>query len=145
MTDSLKELGSCLSKLRVLMEDGKKDLQRIQAIENSLEGVLRDLWKNAIANNMNCSPSLWKELISLVTSGRILSAAAQAEQLLHDSNAERDKHWFSDGQQYAAWLGRGIAQLTENLDVAHSASAFKELSSLLSKSFSLGYTGTTLL
>ena len=141
MTESLKELGSCLSKLRMLLNEGKKDLQRIQVLENSLEDVLRDLWKNATIEKINCSPPLWKELVSLVSSGRILGVAAQAEKLLGESKTDRDKHWFSDGQQYAAWLGGGIAQLTEKLEVMNDASASRGLSLLLSKSFSLGYTG----
>ncbi|KAK5130049.1 hypothetical protein LTR08_002523 [Meristemomyces frigidus] len=73
-----------------------------------------------------------KELVTLLASGKLISAVAQAEETLrrHDSTLRASKpSWLADGKEYAGWLGANIAYLSE-ADVA---------AQLLTKALNLGY------
>ncbi|MCJ1389293.1 telomere binding protein [Xylographa bjoerkii] len=83
---------------------------------------------------------LWKELISLLAGGRLLSAVAEAQDR-HRSTDSIDKQssWLGSGQLYSAWLGRNIQVMIihgkDNLTRKH-----KDVARLLSKALTLGYT-----
>ncbi|MCJ1283700.1 telomere binding protein [Xylographa opegraphella] len=83
---------------------------------------------------------LWKELVSLLAGGRLLSAVAQAQDR-HRSTESIDKQssWLASGQLYSAWLGRNILFM-----VIHGKDDFarqhKDTARLLSKALTLGYT-----
>ncbi|KAI4631649.1 uncharacterized protein J4E87_002355 [Alternaria ethzedia] len=82
---------------------------------------------------------IWREYITQVASGRLLSMAAEAEDVLKKSDeAHQDANWVADGKQYAAWLGRNIAvSLERNSNNEEYLAAIVEL---CSKSLGLGYT-----
>jgi len=85
---------------------------------------------------------IWREYITQVASGRLLSMAAEAEDVLKKSDeAHQDANWVADGKQYAAWLGRNVAvSLARNSNNEEYLAAIVEL---CSKSLGLGYTGTS--
>ena len=86
---------------------------------------------------------LWKELVSLLAGGRLLSAVAEAQDR-HRSTDSIDKQssWLGRGQLYSAWLGRNILFM-----IIHGKDEFthkhKDAARLLSKALTLGYTGNT--
>jgi telomere length regulation protein len=84
--------------------------------------------------------SIWREYLAQVASGRLLSIAAEAEDVLKKSNdAYKDQNWVADGKEYAAWLGRNIAN-----SLQHGSDSEEHLTSvveLCSKALGLGYTG----
>lgn len=141
MTEMLKELGSSIAKLRILLNESKKDLQRIQTLGDNLTLILDDLWTSVAIRQLTTSLSLWKEFVALVASGRILSTAAEAEQALSTANPLRKSSWISDGHQYAEWIGGGVVSLALESNSTADTVKCKAVSLLLSRSFSLGYTG----
>ncbi|KAL8670769.1 MAG: hypothetical protein Q9168_004711 [Polycauliona sp. 1 TL-2023] len=55
---------------------------------------------------------VWKELVTLLGSGKILSTAAEADAILEKScDRIRERSWLSDGSQYCSWLGLNLHQM----------------------------------
>ena len=102
--------------------------------------VLQDVL--AFGKNATQRQLIWREYITQVASGRLLSMAAEAVDVLKKSDeAHQDVNWVADGKQYAAWLGRNIAvSLERNSNNEEYLAANVEL---CSKSLGLGYTGTS--
>ncbi|KAG9188639.1 hypothetical protein G6011_07344 [Alternaria panax] len=82
---------------------------------------------------------IWREYLVQVASGRLLSIAAEAEDVLKKSDEiSRDASWVADGKEYAAWLGHNIAVLLQ-----HDPKSEEYLIAVLelcSKALGLGYT-----
>lgn len=136
MSVILQEINSSVAKLRALLAEAKADLQRIQSLQNGLCDTLQGLWEASELNQLAQSEKYWRELVLLVTSGKILSVTAQADGVLSSGANVHVKKWIGNGHDYAKWLGRGIATIIVNQKTSTSAAA-----DLLGKSFSLGYTG----
>jgi telomere length regulation protein len=83
---------------------------------------------------------LWKEFATLVTGGRLVSLAAEADSILGRHANERKRRWVGDGKRYVDWLGKEIAEAGLCTNVME-LSEWKALSTLLVGSFRLGYIG----
>ncbi|KAI9720016.1 MAG: hypothetical protein M1812_003142 [Candelaria pacifica] len=82
---------------------------------------------------------LWKEFISLLASGKVLSVSAQANDILKKSSQEMvEEYWIGSGAAYAAWVGRNVATMASRLDYDQQ-DAWKMLAQLFGKTLSLGY------
>ena len=137
MSNLLREIGSNIAKLRALLADSKKDLQRLQTLQKSLEETLDEIWTSSELQQVYRVAPRWKEFVSLVGSGRILAVAAQADEAIDSKSADvGSKSWIADGRKYARWLGRGIATLA-----VEQRDDVKGSTDLLKKALSLGYTG----
>ncbi|EME79492.1 uncharacterized protein MYCFIDRAFT_114712, partial [Pseudocercospora fijiensis CIRAD86] len=75
----------------------------------------------------------WKELVTLLGSGKVVATIARAEDVLQHHDETVRITWLSKGSDYAAWLGTSMVNL---LDAPHSS---VPAATLLSRSFSLGY------
>lgn len=158
---SVTGLGASLAQLRVLLlddsEGGKTSKDQIshQAISELLEIIclllegdsyLRKTWTGLKQQYEDNSKALiiWKELVSLLAGGRLLSFAAQASVRLEDANAEEPKKiWVGDGASFSAWLGRNVADMALHCP-KDDPEAWRALAQLLGKAMSLGYTGKPL-
>ena len=158
---SVAGIGAITSRLRLLLtllKDGQKPVQttlanQIQPVEillNVLDTILaRDdfitvIWSDIKAYCLQPSQrSLqWKELCSLVASGKVLSIASEANLTLRDlSSSITEWCWVGDGSQYATWLGRCMHHMLKAMK-DDDAEGERALSLLLSKGLSLGYPGT---
>lgn len=135
--ETLREIGSSVSKLRSLLSERKRDLQHIQTLQTSLTTVLNTLWSSAELPKLVESPPIWREFVSLIASGRVLSTSAEAETALEKSQALTSKDWTGEGRLYARWLGTGVVQLTSG-----KSETFRNAAAVLcGKSFGLGYKG----
>ncbi|KAI9714983.1 MAG: telomere binding protein [Chrysothrix sp. TS-e1954] len=133
--ETLREIGSCVSKLRSLLSETKKDLHRISTLQDSLSAVLEPLWISDDVTTIVESPPIWREFLSLVASGKVLSTSAESERALEKSQASRSKSWVGDGRAYARWIGKGVVELSLRKDESHKRAAAQ----LCGKAFSLGY------
>lgn len=157
---SVAGIGAITSRLRLLLtflKDSQKPAEvtvvsktepveiLLSVLETILakEGLLTTIWLDIEGCNLPSShKSLqWKEFVSLVASGKVLSVASEANLTLGDLSPDiKDWSWVGDGSQYAKWLGRSLqhaVKAVKNDDVEGQ----KALSQLLSKGFTLGYTG----
>ena len=142
----VSQIRSCLSSSNKAQSSAKSTNlihDSLEIIERILEGdtTLISLWVSLHDKELSASrKSLqWKELISLVASGKLLSICSEASK----STSDGVQHfaagkWVADGSEYAAWLGRNIAS---TIKAHHDMESPKYFAQLLSKAFSLGYTG----
>ncbi len=157
---SVAGLGAISSRLRVLL-DIKEDAQNhsknqefgksllIEDLLDVLQKIVKKdafvlkMWKDigAMVSNVPQRALMWKELISFVAAGRILSLAGEADHILNKSSLSiKAQSWLGDGNQYAAWLGRNIAYMMAVLD-KKDTKARRALAQLVCKALTLGYTG----
>lgn len=128
-----------MAKLRALLDEARKDLQRIESLQNTLAESLADLWTDL--DVLISNQSVWKETLSLVASGRVLGVAAQAEECLaSNANNDRSKTWISDGSGYSRWLSKGVTHLVHDSG-GHDIKSIKAAAQLCGKSFSIGHAG----
>lgn len=86
----------------------------------------------------------WKEFLSMVASGRVLSIASEAASVLKNMRPSlEDGSWVGNGSLYAQWLGANIQHMNGVL-AEKDEEGRKAASQLLSKALSLGYTGQAL-
>ncbi|CAA9964536.1 telomere length regulation protein [Pyrenophora teres f. maculata] len=99
--------------------------------------ILKDVL--TFATNPIQQKLIWREYLAQAASGRLLSIAAEAEDVLKKGEeASSSSSWIADGNEYAAWLGRNIANLIEHGDQNEVYVA--AVVELCSKALSLGYT-----
>lgn len=84
---------------------------------------------------------IWKEFISLVAAGKVLSIASEAYGAGRDAFSGDEEMWLANGSSYATWLGQEISATILKIDDSDQ-SAWKELCDLFQRSLSLGYSGT---
>ncbi|OJD29437.1 telomere length regulation protein [Diplodia corticola] len=150
---SVSGLGAIVARLKGLVQDfhqkqrqsgGNSDSaeQQIKVLSDTLanllqESVILDLWR--VIQDFTNAPTqrqiLWRELVSLLAAGRIVSVAAQATDLLKSTTSAQSDPWYASGSNFALWIGRSTALFVSNAtDSTGSDGAL-----LLGKSLTLGY------
>lgn len=107
------------------------------------EDFLIAIWQDIEGYNLLSSQKSlqWKEFISLVASGKVLSIASEVNLALSElSPSIKAGSWVGDGSQYAAWLGRCMQHAVKAMKDDNTEGQ-KALSQLFSKGLTLGYTG----
>ena len=157
---SVAGIGAIISRLRLLNSlfkesSGRKDasaLGRMQSLEVLLdftgyilegEKAFAIVWGdlNSFFTNPSLKSLYWKEFLSLVASGKLLSLASEAAiQLKNSDSSLKISGWVEDGRKYAGWLGVNIQYMLKSMPRDHLESR-NALTQLLSKSLTLGYTG----
>lgn len=84
---------------------------------------------------------IWRELLGLLCTGKLLSAAAQSLAFVNGATTETNIDcWVADGSKYSRWLGRNTARMART--TSHEClKRWDDISQAVSKSFGLGYTG----
>lgn len=157
---SVAGLGAISARLRALLnlkEDARdrnesRESSKNLLVEDTLDVLQNMLKKDAFVYRMwkeisSLVPDIpqrslvWKEFVSFVAAGRILSLASEADHVLNESSSSiKDQSWLGDGNRYATWLGRNIAYMTAALE-DDDAEAQKALVRLVGQALTLGYTG----
>ncbi|KAL4868684.1 hypothetical protein BDV12DRAFT_95040 [Aspergillus spectabilis] len=94
---------------------------------------------DTVYNNATQKQVAWKELISQLAAGRVLSVSAEAISLAGGPDIPSKTSWVGTGSQYAPWLGANICHMASKLSVGDKAH-WKALASLTGRALSLGYT-----
>ncbi|KAI9806862.1 MAG: telomere binding protein [Piccolia ochrophora] len=154
---SVNGLGAILARLRRLtasegerrgIEAGFDHSQYITDLVDVLNSLLVDdayLWQSwseskEFLESSTAQTLLWKELVLLVCTGKLLSAVAEAEDILRKSNdAINQGNWIGNGVKYSAWLGRNILSMSWRLSLDNDP-GWTATAHALSRSLSLGYT-----
>lgn len=156
---SVAGIGSLVAQLRTLISNVRASNQQargsshqlgIQAILTVLAALLEpkdfifrlfsDIAK--LYDSKTRQQVAWRELVSLVAAGRILSTAAEALAFL-DETPGASISWIGTGSQYALWLGRNVSYMAVKLN-PNSESDWASLALLTGRALSLGYTGECL-
>ncbi|KAL4902949.1 hypothetical protein BDW74DRAFT_180246 [Aspergillus multicolor] len=147
---------SCLvTQLRSLIAQSRASSQQADAsgsglrIRNILEVISSLLeptsfvWRlhddiDAVYRNATQKQVAWKELVSHLAAGRVLSVSAEAISLAGGSDLPTKTSWIGTGSQYASWLGVNISHMASKLS-AGDEEQWKEVAHLLGRALSLGY------
>lgn len=95
---------------------------------------------DAVYGNATQKQVAWKELVSQLATGRLLSISAEATSLAGESDLPNKISWVGTGAQYASWLGANISHMASKLSVGNEEQ-WKAVASLTGRALSLGYTG----
>lgn len=154
---SVSGLGALSSRLKVLTvacssaaKPGQTSVSPLQlrAVLEVIEEMLRpetmftSLWTDCVflGQTLLQRTVLWKEFVSLVASGKLMSSFAEAEEILIKSGERYQPLWVSKGTEYTRWLAQNISQMVKvaNTDDTEIFSAAK---TICSKALALGYSG----
>ncbi|KAL8822260.1 MAG: hypothetical protein Q9191_006999, partial [Dirinaria sp. TL-2023a] len=105
------------------------------------DGFFLNIWYDLVQSSADRSKKilLWKELVSLLASGKILSLCGEADHVCNEASPSIEQNiWLADGRDYAIWLGRNcasmIASLAEEVD-----EAAEYLAQIFSRALKIGY------
>lgn len=117
----------------------------IELLDATLSGESRilSIWRSIDVCIEDASQKLlqWKELLSLLASGRVLSIASEASLFLNETNLlTKECDWIGDGRRYSAWLGNNISHMNKELPL-DDIEGREALSRLFKNGLNLGYTG----
>lgn len=143
-------INAILARLRMLIKEleqkkSKKAVHLIQVyievVDNVLDGnsvisFLFDRLTNTVTNPVTRT-FLWKELVKTLASGKVVSAVAQAEDVVNTTSNTSTRCWLSNGSQYASWLGRNVAHLS--IGSSDRAFGLEAAAQLLERSLGFGY------
>lgn len=154
---SVAGLGSLVAQLRSLIATARATAQQAEGSSSPL--VIRDLLSvfaalleprdfvsrlhsdtSSLYDSRTRQQVAWRELVSLVAAGKILSAAAEALTIAKEAESSPSVSWVGDGPRYASWLGGNIAHMVSKLK-ADDESALSSVALLTGRALSLGYSG----
>ncbi|KAL5341140.1 telomere length regulation protein-domain-containing protein [Aspergillus crustosus] len=143
------QLRSLIAQTRASSQqaDASGSTMRLRNILEVLSALLepRDLISrlytdiDTVYNNPTQKQVAWKELISLLAAGRVLSVSAEAISLSGGTDIPVKTTWIGTGSQYASWLGANICHMSSKLSVSEEGH-WKALTTLTGRGLSLGYT-----
>lgn len=155
---SVAGLNAVLTHLRALIQEqklGSKDSKRpdlelhigifLDLLASALDGddAIRTLW-TASAGRLNSETSKKVQsqaLLSLLTSGRIISAAAEAIEIVGSEAIRASAIWIADGTKYSQWVAFNLIVWARQTT---SESELHFCSDLFQRGMSLGYSGMSL-
>lgn len=149
-------LNAILMRLRALIQQDKEG--REESGKNSNKTAIKDYlgvldallsgesFVEALWVDLNDLPStiqkpLWKDIMSLVAGGKILSTAAEAWRQVNDTaTSVMGTPWICEGLEYSRWLGGNIRHWSRNC-AKLSEDAHQCWADITSKALKLGYSG----
>jgi telomere length regulation protein len=155
---SVTGLNALLLSLKQLIQQSKETKQAVggpnihdvltillQVLTELIKGdktvgeISKSIWNPTVPlSNQN---AIWNEFLSVVSSGKILGLAAEAEDVVNElSKKIGEKYWIADGGSYSSWLARNIMHWARTLP-ADSENEWKCCGDMLGKAFRLGHTG----
>lgn len=156
---SVSGLGALLSRLKVLKvacssagRPGQMSVSPLQlrAVLDILEDMLRpetifiSLWTKCVllSQTIQQRTVLWKEFVSLIASGKLMSSFAEAEDILKVSDEKYQPKWISKGTEYTRWLAQNISNMVKTADTGDT-DIFSAAKTICSKALAIGYSGTS--
>jgi len=104
------------------------------------EHVALSVWSSAVDNADTPAKRrpLTRELVTLLASGRTISVAAEAEDILKKDGDIKASHWVASGLAYSKWLGHSLVHWARN---GSTEDAKQTCAEVLTRSLRLGYPG----
>lgn len=148
--------GAITARLRVLIDLKEDALSNAKVTQGSKSKALKDLldvlesllkgkkFVSHIWTDISSQipiPSqrdlLWRDFITSIAGGRVLSLAAEADIVVNQSNPDSTgRCWIGDGGQYSSWLGQNLAY-----SMTGHVQNLEALAQLFSRALKLGHNG----
>ncbi|KAJ5190638.1 uncharacterized protein N7498_009623 [Penicillium cinerascens] len=152
---SVAGIGSLVAQLRSLIATARA--AALQAEGSSSPIIIRDLLSviaallepkdflyrlytdtSSLYDNRTGQQVAWREFVSLVAAGKILSTAAEAFTVSKEAEFPSSITWVGDGPRYSSWLGSNIAHMVSKLK-AEKEGDWSSVAFLAGRALSLGY------
>lgn len=153
---SVSGLGAVAARLRVLIdlkEDARSEAKVTQGsksraleelldvLESLLQGekFISRIWTDisSLISNPSQRTLLWRDFITTIAGGRVLSLAAETDHVVNQSSPDsRQRCWLGDGIQYSSWLGQNLAY-----SLRGPVQNLEALAQLFSRAMKLGHIG----
>ena len=155
---SVSGLGALCSEIRLYQSTAERPGKSNEAVNLSYnlsillevlkmlvhsDDFLHNIWSDlkALCSTTNQCLVQWKELMSIIASGKLLSIAAEAYDTVDKTGCEvSDISLIVDGRKYAAWVGRNLVSMAQELPQI-AEEPWDALSQFLGRSLSLGHKG----
>ncbi|KAI2636115.1 telomere length regulation protein-domain-containing protein [Xylaria nigripes] len=149
---SLPGVNAILTYLRALIQEAKLESKTLKnshiifnltytlSILNSLLGndnEVMQIWSYISPENLAHVRPLQKEFLSLFTSGKIVSLAAEADDICRLAGRKLEPLWMTENNQYVSWLARNHVRWAQS---AVTDEAFKLCAEFGSRGMRLGHT-----
>ena len=153
---SVAGIGAVLAKIRLLISQHKSSRQSVKGSDatrplsdltsvfsqllnsdNLAQNVYTDIDK--LVENQAKRSLLWKEFLALVGTGKIIAAAAEAEDTVKSIEGQHEPSWLSNGTKYSAWLSRNVCTMLQQ--TTRDISTIKAAAQLCGKALGIGYPG----
>lgn len=154
---NISGLGAIVAKLKALLEENRRTAKKVDGLNISTvikdyiellgailedEETLRNLHSTLSNGPRSLQQALWQELVALVGGGRVLSVAAEAQNVLKEASKDVDNSaWIADPSRYSTWIGKNLTTWASQLSMSGDEGAWDALSAMLRKSMRLGYPG----
>jgi len=154
---SVAGIGSLVAQLRSLIATARATAQQAEGSSSSI--IIGDLLSviaallepkdflhrlyaetSSLYDNRTRQQVAWREFVSLVAAGKILSTAAEALAVSKETESPSSIAWVGDGPRYASWLGSNIAYMVSKLK-ADEEEDWSSVAFLTGRALSLGYSG----
>lgn len=152
---SVAGLNAVLTHLRALIQEHKsasKESKRpdlvlhitifLDLLASALDGngAIRTLWEASAGGSSsgNSKKVQSQALLSLLTSGRIISTAAEAIEITGSENIRTSATWITDGTKFSQWVAYNLIAWAQH---TKSESDLHFCSDLFQRGMSLGYSG----
>ncbi|OQD72946.1 hypothetical protein PENDEC_c018G04184 [Penicillium decumbens] len=152
---SVAGIGSLVAQLRSLIATARATAQQAEGSSSSI--IIGDLLSviaallepkdflhrlyaetSSLYDNRTRQQVAWREFVSLVAAGKILSTAAEALAVSKETESPSSIAWVGDGPRYASWLGSNIAYMVSKLK-ADEEEDWSSVAFLTGRALSLGY------
>jgi telomere length regulation protein len=154
---SVAGIGSLVAQLRSLIATARATAQQAEGSSSPI--VIRDLLSiissllepkdflyrlytdtSSLYDNRTRQQVAWREFVSLVAAGKILSTVAEALAVSKEAESPASITWVGDGPRYASWLGSNIAHMVSKLKTDEERD-WSSVAFLMGRALSLGYSG----
>lgn len=148
-------LNAIIARLKALIQESKSTAKGVRRPDLALNlNILLEVSSAVLGKDQHLA-TLWRassaglnipakkrpmtqEFIALVSGGRLLSIAAEADAITNSERASRGSVWTADGQQYSKWLGRSISLWVKD-DIP--VDEVKLCAEVFTRALRLGYAG----
>jgi telomere length regulation protein len=155
---SITGINAIIVRLRALIQEHKSQpkgpkrsdvLLNIDILLQLLTSLLKpdtaaySLWRSTVEkeNAPMKTRALTHELVALLAGGRIVSVAAEADDILKQDAETWTPVWVGDGLEYSKWLGRSVVRWAKE---STNDESVKTCSEVLTKALRLGYSGKSI-
>lgn len=152
---SVAGLGSLVAQLRSLIASARVSVHQAEGSSSHL--AIRDLLRvfatllepkdlllrlhsdvSELCGNPSQRQAAWRELVSLVAGGKILSTAAEAFHIINESEPSSLIAWIAEGSSYTRWLGSNVARFLSKFG-SDEQSDWASVAAIAERALSLGH------
>ena len=152
---SIGGLNATLTYIRALLQEARRDpkglkhspatpsfapLLGLVACILKHNASIQSIWQavSSTEDNAGMIRALGQDFVSLIAGGKVISLAAETEDVLHEAGMLEEPSWVANSKLYAEWLGNDLVDWTRSNPAAGD---LKMIADLTGRGLKLGHSG----